>query len=266
MELAGKVALVTGAAQGLGRAYALALSKAGAHVVASSRSMGNPTDGEAPAPTSLAETGRLAREMGCPVELAVCDVGSEEQINRTVAEVIGNHGRIDILVNNAATYPAHFPAELRDPFVWTTEAWQQYFLINVVGPYLMIRAVADTMKAQRSGSIINISSIADHRDDLAHDGLLGYSVSKAGLTRLSTFFASELAPWGIAVNALCPGVVITSAWSTVPAERVKAALESGSATEASPEAVGAYIVHLAKMDATQMSGKFVEARNYPNWI
>ena len=263
-ELSGKVALVTGAAQGLGRAYALALAQAGAKVVASSRSMGAPKPGEAPGEATLAETVRISVEMGTPVYAAICDVGSEEQINRTVDETIGNFGRIDILVNNAATYPAHYPPELFNAFAWTKEVWRQYFDINVIGPYLLIKAVAPYMKEQRSGSIINITSTADHRDDLAHDGLLGYATSKAALTRLSTFFASELAPWGIAVNALCPGTVITGAWRSVPPEEVEAARKGGS-TEATPEAVGPYITHLARQTADGLSGRYVQAVKFPDW-
>jgi len=264
-DLSGKVALVTGAAQGLGRAYALALAQAGAKVVASSRSMGAPRPGERPGEATLADTVRISIEMGTPVHAAVCDVGSEEQINRTVDETIGNFGRIDILVNNAATYPAHYSPDFFDPFVWTKEVWLQYFDINVVGPYMLIKAVAPYMKEQRSGSIINISSTAAHRDDVAHDGLLGYATSKAALIRLSAFFASELAPWGIAVNALCPGTVITGAWRSASPADLEAARKSGS-TEATPEAVGPYITHLAKQTAEGLSGQFVQAVKFPDWV
>jgi NAD(P)-dependent dehydrogenase (short-subunit alcohol dehydrogenase family) len=265
MELSGKVALVTGASQGLGRAYSLALAKAGATVVASARSMGDPKPGEAPDRLTLSETLRLAVEQGSPVHPAICDVGSEDQVNRTVAEAVGKFGRIDILVNNAATYPGHFSPEFGDPFAWTPEIWQRYFAINVIGPYLAIKAAAPHMKAQRSGSIINISSTASYRDDAAHDNLLGYATSKAALNRLSMFFASELAPWDVAVNAVCPGVVITGAWKSVPEDQIDAARNSGLATDASPEAVGPYILHLAKQTADSLSGQFVEARTFPRW-
>ena len=266
MALSGKVALVTGASQGLGRAYALALSRAGAKVVASSRSIGNPKPGEA----TLAETVRLSGEMGCPVHAAVCDVGSEEQINRTVDETIANFGRIDILVNNAATYPAHYSTAFSDPLAWTTEIWQKYFQINVIGPYMTMRAVAPHMKAQRSGSIINISSSAGRMtrlepDDLAHHNMMGYAVSKAALDQLSDYFATELKPWNIAVNAICPGTVITGAWRSVPADLVEAARNSGAATEATPEAVGPYLLHLATQTASGLSGRFLNAADYPNW-
>jgi len=260
MELSGKVAFVTGASQGLGRAYSLALAKAGATVVASARSMGEETG-----KLTLARTLRLAADEGLPVHGAICDVGIEDQVNKAIDETVAKFGRIDILVNNAATYPGHFSSDLGNAFSWTTEVWQRYFSINVIGPYFTIRAAAPHMQSQRSGSIINISSGAWFRDDVAHDNLLGYSVSKAALTRLSIFFASELAPWGIAVNALCPGTVITGAWDSVPADQVEAARNSGFATDATPEAVGAYIVHLATQTAETLSGQYIEARTFPNW-
>jgi len=266
MMLSGKVALVTGAAQGLGRAYALALSEAGATVVASSRSMGSPEPGGA----TLAETVRLSVEMGCPVHPAVCDVGSEEQINRTVDETIANFGRIDILVNNAGTYPAHYSTVFSDPMVWTTEIWQKYFAINVIGPYMTMRAVAPHMKAQGSGSIINVSSSAGRMrglepDDLAHHNMMGYAASKAALDQLSDYFATELKPWNIAVNAICPGTVITGAWRSVPADVVEAVRNSGTATEATPEVVAPYILHLATQTASGLSGRILSVADYPNW-
>lgn len=269
-ELSGKVAIVTGAAQGLGRAYALALSQAGATVVASSRSMGNPDPGNPPGEASLARTVRIGKELGCPVHAAICDVGSEEQINRTVEETIGNCGRIDIVVNNAATYPLHFDPKYVDPLIWDADIWNRYFSINVLGPYYMMRAVASTMKAQNSGSIVNVSSTSATLMDLApgdvaHMRMMGYATTKAALIRLSNYFAVELSPWNIAVNSICPGTVITGAWGSVPADQVEAARTSGTATDASPEAVGPYIVHLAKQTAQGITGRFLETVNFPNW-
>ena len=269
-ELKGKVAIVTGASQGLGRAYALALAQAGATVIASSRSMGNPAPGEAPGEASLARTVQIGMEMGCPVHAAICDIGSEDQINRTVEEAIGNFGRIDIVVNNAATYPLHFDPKYVDALIWDADIWNRYFSINVLGPYYMMRAVAPTMKAQESGSIVNVSSTSATLmdlapDDVAHLRMLGYATTKAALIRMSNFFAVELSPWNIAVNSICPGTVITGAWGSVPPEQVEMARTSGTATDASPEAVGPYIVHLAKQTSKGLTGRFLETINYPNW-
>ena len=276
MELSGKVAIVTGAAQGLGRAYALALAQAGAHVVASSRSMGNPKPGEKADEASLARTREISVELGCPVDVAVCDIGNEKEIKNVVAETVAKYGRIDILINNAATYPAHYDPKFMDPMNYTDEVWQQYFHINVVGPYNFMRAVAPYMKAQKSGSIINVSSAAAFLTkfdpaDTGHEKatarpMLAYGASKAAMARTSHHFAMELADWNIAVNAICPGTVITGAWRSVDTDTIEQARSSGFATEASPEAVGPYIVELAKQDAKGITGNFLEAKNYPNWL
>lgn len=269
-ELDGKVAIVTGASQGLGRAYAIALAQAGATVVASSRSMGNPAPGSEAGEASLVRTVQIGLEMGCRVHAAICDIGSEEQINRTVEETIGNYGRVDIVVNNAATYPLHFDHKYVDPLIWDADIWNRYFAINVLGPYYMMRAVAPVMKAQKSGSIVNVSSTSAtlmdlEPGDVAHLRMMGYATTKAALIRLSNYFAVELSPCNIAVNSICPGTVITGAWGSVPADQVEAARTSGTATDASPEAVGAYIVHLAKQTANGLTGQFLETINFPDW-
>lgn len=276
MELSGKVAIVTGAAQGLGRAYSLALAQAGAQVVASSRSMGNAVDGEEPDESSLAKTRAISVEMGCPVDVAVCDIGIEKEIKNVVDETVGKYGRVDILINNAATYPAHYAPEFMDPMNYTDEVWHQYFHINVVGPYNFIRAVAPYMKAQKSGSIINVSSAAAFLtkfdpNDTGHEKatarpMLGYGASKAAMARMAHHFAMELSTWNIAVNTICPGTVITGAWRSVPADQIEMARNSGVATDATPEAVGPYILDLAKQTAQGLTGNFLEVKNYPNWL
>ena len=182
MELEGKVAIVTGASQGTGRAYALALAKAGATVVASSRAMGAPKAGDAPDPFSLAETVRLSEAMGRRVHGTACDVGDPDQITRAVNETVGNFGRVDIVVNNAATYPADQSVPHNDPFGISPAEWDRYMRVNVIGPYLMIRAAAPYMIAQGAGSIINITSGAAGPTtfgEVAHYGMLAYGTTKA---------------------------------------------------------------------------------------
>lgn len=263
MTLAGKVVVVTGAAQGIGRAYVLALGKAGATVIASSRSMGNAIPGEdAPAPGSLAETVRLAVAEGCRVEGALCDVGDEAQIDRLAKEIIGNHGRIDMIVNNAATYPGAHAHPNFDPLKVTAADWDLYMRVNVLGAYFMINRLAPYMIAQKSGSIVNVTSTAGTGSTYGnadHYGMLGYAVSKAALNRMTLYFAEELRQHGIAVNALNPGSVMTAAWRAVPAEMKDAALKSGRAKPATEDAMGAHIVHLARQTAQTLTGQILEA-------
>lgn len=272
MSLAGKVAVVTGAAQGIGRAYVLALAKAGATVVASSRSMGTlPADGSAPPPGTLAETVRTARDQRLRVEGLLCDVGDESQIERLAREVIGNHGRIDIIINNAATYPGGQADPNFDPLSYSKEYWDLYFRVNVMGPYFLMRHLAPYMIAGKSGSIVNVTSHAGTQSTFGnadHHGMLGYAVSKAALNRMSLYFSEELRQHGIAVNILDPGSVMTGAWRAVPEEMKKAAVDSGRVKAATEEVMGSHIVFLARQTAETMTGRHVKAdefgKTWPN--
>lgn len=265
MELLGKVALVTGASQGTGRAYALALAKAGATVIATSRRMGAPPPGEAPKPTSLAETVRISEEMNCKVHAIACDVGDPDQIDRTVEQVIGNFGRIDVVINNAATYPGDQPTPHNDPFGFTAPEWDRYMHVNVIGPYFMIRAAAPHMIKQGSGSIINISSGAAQATtygSVAHYGMLAYGVTKAALDKLSLWYAAELGRHGIAVNSLCPGAVITNSWRELSQELKNQMLDTGKAKPPTVEALGDAIVYLAKQTGEGLTGRILEADDF----
>jgi NAD(P)-dependent dehydrogenase (short-subunit alcohol dehydrogenase family) len=258
-ELSGKVAIVTGAAQGTGRAYARALAQEGATVIATSRSMKLPAPGEEYSPNTLAELGEVAREAGEDIHLIACDVGVEEQITRCVEQVIANFGRIDIVVNNAATYPEDQPVAHYDPIGFTVEEWERYNRINVIGPYLMIREVAPHMIRQKSGNIVNITSGASLGVEVAaaQYGMLGYVTTKAALNRLSQFYALEFKDHNIAVNALCPGTVVTNSWRGVPKEMQEEMLATGNGKLPTPEAVGLPLLFLVKQTAETYSGQVV---------
>lgn len=265
MELAGKVAIVTGASQGTGRAYALALANAGATVVASSRSMGAPKAGEAPDPASLAETVRLSEGLGCRVHGLICDVGDPGQITRAVTETIGNFGRVDIVVNNAATYPADQSIPHNDPFGVSPAEWDRYMRVNVIGPYQMIRAVAPYMIEQGGGSIINITSGAagpTTYGDVAHHGMLAYGTTKAALNKLSLWFSAELGRHEIAVNALSPGAVITNSWRGLTQDLKNQMLDTGMAKPPTIEALGPSIIFLAQQTGSGFTGQVLETDDF----
>lgn len=263
-ELKGKIAIVTGAAQGTGRGYARALAQAGATVVATSRSMKLPAPGEDFRPDTLAELGEIARAAGEDIHLIACDVGVVAQIVACVEQVIANFGRIDIVVNNAATYPEDQPVPHYDPIGFTVEEWERYNRVNVIGPYLMIREVAPHMIRRNSGNIVNITSGASLGVDVAaaQFGMLAYVTTKAALNRLSQFYALEFKDHNIAVNALCPGTVVTHSWRGVPKEMQDEMLVSGNGKLPTPEAVGPPLLYLVQQTAGSYTGQVVLSNEF----
>jgi SDR family mycofactocin-dependent oxidoreductase len=200
-ELEGRVAFVTGAAHGQGRASALALAKAGARVAAfdiakplayPGYTMGSSSDLE-----SLAAEVKAA---GSEAITFAGDVRDDAAITRAVEETVKRFGRIDILFNNAGICAYGLAHEL------TEEAWDAMLDINLKGPWLMARRVIPVMIRQKSGVIINNSSVAGLRGMVR---LSHYAASKWGLTGLTKSWAIELAPHGIRVVSLHPTGVNT---------------------------------------------------------
>jgi NAD(P)-dependent dehydrogenase (short-subunit alcohol dehydrogenase family) len=182
-----KVAIVTGASRGIGRAIAGTFAREGARVVICGRKA-----------ETLEQT---AREIGTGVKPVVCHVGRAEQIQALVETTTREFGRIDILVNNAATNVAQAPClDLDEPM------FDKMIEINLKSAFRLIQATAPGMCAHGSGSIINISSISGIRPQL--EGLL-YSMTKAALIMMTQSYALELSPRGVRVNAIAPGLIQT---------------------------------------------------------
>jgi NAD(P)-dependent dehydrogenase (short-subunit alcohol dehydrogenase family) len=197
MRLTGKVAIITGASRGIGRATAFLLADAGASVVLAARSADEIAAAAREIEARPGDTPRRA--------LAVpCDVTDEEQVANLVAQTLAAFGRIDVLVNNAGYSRQMRIADLsRDEFV-------RAFTVNTVGPYLCSRAVLPTMKQQHSGKIINIVSGAGKRGSARRGA---YSTSKFGLMGFSQSLQHEVKDDGITVCCVCPGPVDTLIWS-----------------------------------------------------
>jgi len=189
MMLPDKIAIVTGASKGIGRAIALRLAKEGANVVIADV---DKDEGE--------KVAQMIREMGRDCLAVKCDVSNVQEVEEMVEKTIQKLGRIDILVNNAGVSSMAPMVELKE------KDWDFNMDINAKGQFLCSRTVAKHMIKQRSGKIINNASLAAKRGArfLAH-----YSASKFAVLGLTYTMAIELAPYNITVNAVCPGIVET---------------------------------------------------------
>jgi len=197
-DLKGKVAIVTGAAKGMGKADSIKLAGAGAKVVVA--------DVDIAGCQLVVEEIKKMRGDAIAVK---CDVSKKSEIDNTVAETLKKFGKIDILVNNAGIFPF-------EPFLQMPEAnFEKVIDINLKGYFLMAQACAKEMAKQKSGSIVNISSIAMGQVGVGFAGLTHYCASKGGITAMSQAMALELAPLGIRVNCIAPGAIDTPGASTV---------------------------------------------------
>jgi NAD(P)-dependent dehydrogenase (short-subunit alcohol dehydrogenase family) len=184
-DFAGKVALITGAARGLGRAAAVRLLERGASVAVNVRGA-----------ERAEETARSLGEGAFAVPGDVADSAAE-----IVQRTLDRFGRLDILVNNAALALSTRFERISE------EEWRRAMDVNVTAPFLLIRAVLPAMKAAGCGRIVNISSTAGK--SVSTLGGAHYTTSKAALLGLTRAAAKELGPYGITVNAVCPGLIDT---------------------------------------------------------
>lgn len=194
MEIKGTVAVVTGASRGIGRAAALALARAGAHVVCAARST---TATPSKLPGTIDAVADEVRALGRGALAVRCDISQEEQVEALARCTVEEFGRVDILVNNAAVnYMA--------PFADTPmKRWDLVLNVNLRGSVLCTKAFLPSMLKQRRGRIVNVSSsTAVDPEITARLGIVAYATSKAGLETFTRGLAIELRPHTVAVNAL----------------------------------------------------------------
>jgi NAD(P)-dependent dehydrogenase (short-subunit alcohol dehydrogenase family) len=248
MELVGQVALVTGGGQGIGKASALAMAKAGADVVV--------VDINA---ETAKETAAAVSALGRRGLALQTDIGSVADIDRMVAKAVEVFGRIDILVNNAGVTRRAYIMDL------TEEDWDRIHRVNAKGVFFCLQRVAREMIPRRSGRIINIASIAGK--GFAGTSNAIYAASKGAVISLTKTAAQQLGSNNINVNAVCPGVVRTKLYDDLI--RVIAQKENISVDEAlrralkvipieranEPEDIAAMVLFLASPGARNITGQ-----------
>jgi len=239
-SLSGKVALITGASRGIGEAVAVELARSGADVVLASRKL-----------PDLEKVARKVSAMGRRAVPIAAHVARGEEIKTLVAKTVETFGKIDILVNNAATNPTMDQALTVDE-----RAWDAIMNLNLKGLFFLSQAVARVMKEKGGGNIINVSSIAGISPDL----LPIYSISKAGVIMATKVMAQQWAQYKIRVNAIAPGLTKTkfseALWNNP--DILKLAMgQTPMARVAEPEEMAGAIVFLASEAASYITGQVI---------
>lgn len=192
-ESENRVAIITGASKGIGKAIALAFGEAGMKVVATARTT-----------AEIEAVAEQVNQAGSEALALTADLSLEADIQRIVGETLAHFGRIDILVNNAAIIHPHI-----DLVDFEADLWRQVIDVNLTAVALLTRAVLPGMIENQSGKIINISSIGGRKGG---KGRSAYRVTKAGLISLTESVAAEVKQHGIDVNCICPGGVDTEGY------------------------------------------------------
>ncbi|MCX6828727.1 MAG: 3-oxoacyl-[acyl-carrier-protein] reductase [candidate division Zixibacteria bacterium] len=236
MEFTGKTAIVTGSARGIGKAIAARLAASDARVVISDVLM------------DLAEeTVREFHEKGYDALAVMANVTKQADVDNLVKTTLEKYQSIDILVNNAGI--------TRDTLLvrMSEEDWDKVLAINLKGAFLATQAIARVMMKQRSGRIINISSVVGRMGNV---GQANYAASKAGLIGLTKSAAKELAGRGITVNAVAPGFIATDMTDKLPQAARDAFLNNIPLKRAgTPEDIAAVVAFLASDDAAYITGQ-----------
>jgi citronellol/citronellal dehydrogenase len=202
MKLAGKVAIVTGASRGIGKAIALGFAREGASVIVAARTE---VEKDKNLPGTIYQTAQEIQDMGGRAVPVRCDVTDEASVASMAEKCLSAFGRIDILVNNAGV-AFHYPI-VETPL----KRWELVIKVNLTGAFLCTRAALPSMMERKQGSIINLSSLAaGERDSGTVPTGVAYAVAKAGLDRFTWGLAVEVGKHNIAVNCLKPKRVVNT--------------------------------------------------------
>jgi len=237
MKLKNKVAIVTGAGQGIGRGIALSLAKEGAKVVVT-----DITD----------KIHNVVKEIESQAIAIKMDVSKRNQTEEMVKKTLKKFGRIDILVNNAGIYPFKSLLEMKE------EDWDHVMNVNLKGVFNCTKAVLPAMTKQKYGKIINITSIAGTKVGFLN--LVHYSASKAGILGFTKSAALELAQYNINVNAIAPGAIDTPGTSTTMGERKQVeeyAITIPARRMGQPIDIANLVVFLASDESSYITGECI---------
>ncbi len=244
-RLEGKVAVVTGAMQGIGAGISKVLARHGAHVVLTDIS------------EKVSETADRINEKGGSASSKIIDVTNPDQVAEVFKEILSEHGRVDILVNNAGIYPRKKLVEMDEEYI------QLMFDINVFGTFRCSKAALPSMMERKYGKIINMSSVTGPMVGAPGGGQTAYGATKAAVIGFTKALALESAQYGINVNTILPGYVHSpSAFglrgSTGEEDAEKAMREFGykipMGRQGSPEDIGNLVLFLASDESSYLTG------------
>jgi NAD(P)-dependent dehydrogenase (short-subunit alcohol dehydrogenase family) len=237
MPLAGRVALVTGAGSGIGEATARRFAAEGAVVVV------NDVDADRARAVAMA----IEKEGGKAVAVPA-DVTRRDEVERVVAGIVAEHGRLDVLINNAGINRDAMSHKM------TEEQWDQVLTVNLKGTFLCAQAALPRMRERGWGRVVNTSSIGS----LGNIGQANYAASKAGVIGLTKTLALEYAKYGVTVNCVAPGAVMTPMLAGVPdqiREKITAGIPVGRIGE--PREIAAVHAFLASDEAAFITGQVI---------
>jgi len=237
-KLTDKVAIITGASRGLGKAMAIELAREGASVAVAARTV---EAGRGPLPGTIHATVDTIKKLGGEARAVQCDVTDENDVIAMVRQVTEHYGRIDILINNAGiTTP--------EPFLkLTTKKWDLVIEVNLKGTFLCSQAVLPQMVEQKNGHIINLSSVLAKTVKFS----IPYGATKAAIERFTLGLAKEMKKHNIAVNALRPDFTVTEAVTTFLKEVDTTGWQI-------PEMWGKYAALVAAQDAESLTGRILD--------
>jgi 3-oxoacyl-[acyl-carrier protein] reductase len=236
MKLKDKVALVTGSAQGIGKAIAIALAKEGAGIVVSDINI-----------ELAAQTAKEMEAMGVKTMALKTNVADPADVEKSVEEIVKTMGRIDILVNNAGITKDNLLIRMKK------EDWDAVIGVNLTGVFNCTKAVSSLMMKQRYGKIINIASIVGQ---MGNFGQANYAASKGGVIAFTKTVARELASRSVTVNAIAPGFIRTAMTDKIPEDIKKKMIEQIPMGKlGTPEDVANAVLFLAGPESDYITGQ-----------